>query len=247
MTSLNLGSLDYSKKLELLELLEEQKRRRLRRKLSTYYPDTGPLRRELYPKHLEFFRAGREHRERLALCANRVGKTEGMGGYESTLHLTGLYPPWWEGRRFDRPVRWWIAGGSNETTRDIVQAKLFGKVTWAGGKKSVDGTGLIPGETIGEISWKQGITDLIDTARVRHRSGGWSVVGVKSYHQGRKSFEGTEQDGVWLDEEPPLDVYTECLTRTMTTDGMMLLTFTPLEGVSDVVMLFLEGGKVPGS
>src|ERR1700744_4932602 len=87
--------------------------------IQAYFPETGPLRRELYPKHLEFFRAGLEHRERLMLAANRVGKTEGIGGYESALHLTGRYPDWWEGRRFDRPIQAWVAGASNETTRDI--------------------------------------------------------------------------------------------------------------------------------
>jgi phage terminase large subunit-like protein len=61
----------------------------------------------------------------------------------------------------------------------------------------------------------------------------------------RGAFEGTEQDVVWLDEEPPLDVYVECLVRTMTTDGLVMVTFTPLEDMSDVVMSFLEGGKLP--
>ena len=70
---------------------------------------------------------------------------------------------------------------------------------------------------------------------------------MKAYQQGRGSFEGTEQDLVWLDEEPPMDVYTEALIRTMTTDGMVIMTFTPLEGMSDVVMSFLEDGKMPES
>jgi hypothetical protein len=90
--------------------------------LGTYYPDAGPLCRALHPKHLAFFAAGAVHRERLFMAANRVGKTEGVGGYETTLHLTGDYPPWWEGRRFDRPISAWAAGKTGETTRDIVQA-----------------------------------------------------------------------------------------------------------------------------
>ena len=73
--------------------------------------------RELYQKHLEFFRAGRAYRERCFMAANRVGKTEGAGGYELTCHLTGYYPHWWEGRRFTGPVRAWAAGKTNETTR----------------------------------------------------------------------------------------------------------------------------------
>ncbi len=39
--------------------------------------------------------------------------------------------------------------------------------------------------------------------------------------------------------EPPLDVYGECVIRTATTNGIVMLTFTPLEGMSEVVMSFL--------
>jgi phage terminase large subunit-like protein len=243
---MNLDRLTQAEKREFISLLEERERRSARRKLLSYYPDTGSLRRELYPKHLAFFRAGTEHRERLMLAANRVGKTEGMGGYETALHLTGRYPAWWEGRRFDRPVRWWAAGKTNETTRDIIQGKLFGIVSRSSSTKVVSGTGLIPGDDIQSITWKQGVNDLIDTAQITHVSGGTSTLGLKSYQQGRGSFEGTEQDGIWLDEEPPLDVYAECIIRTMTTDGMLMLTFTPLEGMSEVVSTFLVNGQLPG-
>lgn len=237
-----LAHLPRTQRIELLELLEEKRRRASRRKLFTYYPDAGPLRRELYPKHMEFFAAGAEYRERCFLAANRIGKTEGAGGYETALHLTGRYPDWWQGRRFDKPVKWWAAGKTNETTRDIIQAKLFGDITFAGTRKTVAGTGLIPGEDIGTIAWKQGVQDLIDTVRIKHASGGWSKLGLKSYQQGRGSFEGTEQDGIWLDEEPPIDIYGECLIRTATTGGLIYLTFTPLEGMSQTVLSFLPEG-----
>ena len=45
-------------KKALLDLLEEKDRRWRRLKLLTFYPDSGPLRRDLYQKHLEFFKAG---------------------------------------------------------------------------------------------------------------------------------------------------------------------------------------------
>ena len=77
------------------------------------------------------------------------------------------------------------------------------------------------------------------TVEVRHLSGGWSTLGFKSYQQGRGSFEGTAQHGVRLDEEPPMDVYGESLIPTATTNGIILLTFTPLEGMSELVMSFL--------
>lgn len=196
--------------------------------------------RERYPKHLEFFRAGATHRERLAMMANRVGKTLGLGGYETTLHLTGLYPDWWEGRRFDRPIRAWAAGKAQDTTRDIVQTTLLGDILGSGQDRRPAGTGTIPGSKIGKLTWKAGsVTNCVDVVKVLHKSGGWSTLGFKAYSQGRGSFEGTAQHLIWFDEEPPEDVYGEALIRTATTNGLMLVTFTPLEGLSNVVKSFL--------
>lgn len=222
--------------IEEIQILEELARRKRLNKLSTYYPDKGPFRRDLYPKHLEFFRAGAVHRERCALAANRVGKTEGMGGYETALHLTGRYPEWWEGRRFREPISAWAAGDTSKTTRDIIQEKLLGP---AGNH----GTGLIPGDLIVRKLAKPGVPDAIETIYVKHASGGQSELGLKSYDQGRVSFQGTAKHVIWLDEEPALAIYTEALMRTMPTStfsgGIMLCTFTPLLGMSDLVCYFL--------
>jgi phage terminase large subunit-like protein len=188
---------------------------------------------------MEFFKAGEIYRERCFMAANRIGKTEGAGGYETALHLTGLYPDWWEGAMYDAPVKWWAAGKTNETTRDIVQEKLFGKVRGSGSSKRVEGTGLVPGEYIGDISWKQGVADLIDKVEIKHKNGGHSILALKSYQQGRGAFEGTEQDGIWLDEEPPMEIYGECLIRTATTEGLIYMTFTPLDGMTDTVLQFI--------
>lgn len=229
--------MDRGAKIELLELLEEKQRRALRRKIYNYYPDKGPLRRELYPKHLSFFEAGAKYRQRLMLAANRVGKTEGVGLYELVWHLTGDYPEWWTGRRFDRPIKAWAAGDTGKTVREILQAKLLGPVgQW--------GTGLVPGDTIERISRGAGVADSVDSIYVRSKFGGLSQLTLKSYDQRRESFQGTEQDVILLDEEPPMDIYTECLLRTMTNNGMLMLTFTPLMGMSEVVLAFLPGGQI---
>jgi phage terminase large subunit-like protein len=45
---------------------------------------------------------------------------------------------------------------------------------------------------------------------------------------------------VWFDEEPPQDIYTEGLTRTNATGGIVWLTLTPLLGMSSLVQSFLE-------
>ena len=201
--------------------------------------------REYYAKHLEFFRLGASKRARCLMAANRVGKTFGAGGFETACHLTGDYPKWWEGKKFRHPIRAWACGKTNETTRDIVQTCLVGDVEYHGSRKMVDGSGIIPRDCIGlgpgQITWKQGVADLIDTIRIRHKaSGGWSKLGLKSYQQGRGSFEGTAQHVIWDDEEPPMDVYGEQIIRTATTKGILMLTFTPLEGMSEVVQQFVS-------
>ncbi len=216
-------------------------------KFEDLFPDTGPYRRELYARHMEFFEAGRDYSQRCFMAANRVGKTYSGGGFEFTAHVTGLYPDWWPGYRFHHPIRAWASGDTNETTRDVVQKTLFGEVEWSGNSKGLDESGLIPVGCIDQerINWKAGVADLVDTVKIRHVSGGFSHVGLKSYFQGRKAFQGTEQHLIWTDEEPPQDVYEEMLIRTMTTNGLTMLTYTPLEGLTGTVLQFLPDDMRP--
>ena len=214
------------------------------------HPEGLIFARHKYPKQLEFFRMGKLFQQRCFMAANRVGKTI-AGAYEVTAHLTGEYRSWWEGRRFLEPVHCWAAGKKNETTRDIVQGTLLGKIVRGdGNRKTVDGTGMIPGDLIVQesITWKQGVADLVDTVEIKHvPTGKKSILGFKAYEQGRGSFEGTAKHVIWNDEEPPEDVYEEELMRLTTTKGIMLITFTPLEGVSKVVLKFLPKNYQPGS
>lgn len=229
---------DRAAKIELIQALEERARRRALRRFYRLYPDEGPLRRELYPKHIEFFRLGREHRERLACCANRTGKTEGMGGYELACHLTGDYPLWWPGRRFDRPVMAWAAGDTGKTTRNILQRKLLGPI-------NALGTGIIPGHFLKRTTPKAGVADAIELVEVEHKpTGGRSLLELKSFDQKREGFQGTEQDVILLDEEPPEDVYDECVLRTLETPerpggGIVMITYTPLKGLTQLTLRFL--------
>ena len=187
---------------------------------------------------MEHFKAGADYRERLFIAANRVGKTV-AGGYETVLHLTGDYPEWWPGRTFNHSISAWAAGDTNETVRDIIQLELFGPITDIG-------TGLIPAKLIEGYTKRTGVPDAIQTAGVKHVDGTISKIGLKSYDQKRKSFQGTAKEVIWLDEESSMEIYTECLLRTMTTEGLIILTFTPLLGISDVVKAFLPGGKLNG-
>jgi phage terminase large subunit-like protein len=218
---------------ELDALLSAVEKKLAGNRINGLYPTDGPLRRELYAKHLAFFAAGPVHQERCMMAANRIGKTLGVGGYETALHLTGLYPDWWVGHRFDKPIEVWAAGDTSETTRDIVQAALMGPL-------GALGEGLIPADHFnGEPTKRMGVAGAMDTARIRHVKGFENLLGFKSYDQGRKKFQGTAKHVIWLDEECPADVYDECLMRLMTTNGLMICTFTPLEGLTDIALRFL--------
>jgi phage terminase large subunit-like protein len=238
-----IAGLDKETRDALLErILADEERARFNKFNDLFADESDPAHgiyaRHLYPKHLEFFRAGRDYRERCFMAANRVGKTV-AGAYETACHLTGRYPHWWEGRRFRRPIRAWVAGDTNETTRDILQLELLGQVSYAGHRKTLDGSGITPRDAIGDVIWKQGVQNLIDTIEIKHVSGSSSQLAFKSYDQGRRAFQGTAKELIWLDEECDEGVYEECLIRTATTRGILMTTFTPLLGMSKVVMGFL--------
>lgn len=208
----------------------------------TIFPDDGPLRRALYTKHLSFFEAGATHRERAFVAANRVGKTT-AGIYEDVCHLTGRYPRWWVGRRFTQPIEAWVAGDTGKTTRDILQPAFLGPV----GQPSLQGTGMLPSESILNMTPKAGIPDAIESIFVRHITGGTSVVTFKSFDQRREAFQGTKKHLIHLDEEADESIYSECLLRTMETGGdfdggIIILTLTPLMGMTPLVLSFMPGG-----
>lgn len=233
MAGEHLQGMSYDEKLQLLKLLEEKEQRNLvGGHLVKIWPDEGPLAWYNYPKHMEFIAAGKEHRERFFSAANRGGKSI-CGAYEAACHLTGQYPHWWPGRKFTHPIEMWACGDTSQTTRDIVQKELLGM-------PGSEGTGMIAAHLLDNLKRKAGVPDAIESFKVKHVSGDWSYCGFKSYDQGRRSFQGTAKHFVWCDEEVPLDVYGECLVRTMTTQGMIIVTATPLKGLTPFVQNFME-------
>jgi phage terminase large subunit-like protein len=215
-------------------ILRELKSRTESNTLDQYYPDEGPMRRELYPKHIDFFAAGLDHRDRTAFGGNRVGKTRSIGGYETSVHLTGLYPDWWPGMVFNGPIEVWAAGKTKEKVRDINQKVLLGDLLT--GKQG----GLVPKRRIVRFSRSAGTANLIDQAVVRHVKGWDNVLTLKTYESGRRSFEGEGIHFIWLDEEPDNEIDGECKARTLTTKGHIIRTFTPLDGVSATVLKILQ-------
>lgn len=239
---MNLNNLNRDELLNLAEALQVLEERKKYNKQEFLFPETGTNRRELYKKHLLFFKAGAVYKERALIAGNRTGKTF-TAETEVSYHLNGRYPKWWEGKRFNHPIDAWEVGKTHETTRDILQKYLIGE--WHD-----IGTGMIPKEDIERKTTKPGVPDAAQDVYIKHYTNrifdGYSHVSFKSYVQGVDAFMGQSVHVIHLDEEPDNnDIYTECLTRTMTTQGIILCTFTPLQGLSEVVLSFLPGGRFP--
>jgi len=173
--------------------------------------------------------------QRLLMAGNRIGKSF-CGAMEMALHLTGQYPDWWKGRRFDRPIRAWAGGSSNETTRDICQKELVGQPD----DPSARGTGSIPIKYIGETVRKAGVPNAMNSLVIKHITGGWSRLAFKAYEMGKEKWMGETVDVVWLDEEPPSSIYTQALTRTADKGGIVYMTFTPENGMTETVAQFVN-------
>jgi phage terminase large subunit-like protein len=228
----SLKGLSPSDKAELVRLLEEKKDRKRHNKLDWFEP---------YEWQEGVCNASDKGRQILAMCANQIGKST-IGAYVMAVHLTGRYPDWWSGRRFTKPLYAWAAGVSNDTTRDIIQTELFGLAE----DDSALGTGMVPLKDIGTKTRKRGATgNTFDSVMVRWHdefgvAQGFSRVGFKSYEMGEEKFYGRPVDMIWLDEQPPSNIYTQCITRTVSTGGDVLMTFTPEQGITPVVHQFMH-------
>lgn len=191
-----------------------------------------------YSKQQEFFDAGLKFRERLFSAGNQLGKTYGCGA-EMVYHLTGNYPEDWLGLRFDRPIRAWCAGVSVSLVREAAQTILCG----VAGVEIAYGSGLIPKRALLKKTILHGTSDSYDTVQVAHKSGGVSTLRFMSYEQGRPKFQGGTVDFIWLDEEPPMDVYQECVARLLQTKGSLIISFTPKLGRTSLYNYFTRDNK----
>lgn len=216
---------------KVLELLQEKQRRLETRRIAQYDP---------YGYQTKFHTEGQSCPQRILMAANRVGKTY-CGAAETAYHLTGEYPEWWKGHKFNKPIRAWAAGESNDTTRDIIQKELFGNPQ----DPTKKGTGAVPLDNIVETVRKPGVPNAFSSVLVKHRSGGNSQISFKAYEQGFEKFMGEAIDVVWLDEEPKQEIFSQCITRTADTDGIVYMTFTPERGMTSVVSAFMNDLK-PG-
>lgn len=201
---------------ELLKALAALKRKEEENKLADFKP---------YECQLQF--ANTTSLTAALIAGNQIGKTT-LVSFMVACHLTGLYPDWWRGIRLMRETEWWAAGVTGLRVRDTIQRKLFGPIGRVG-------TGMIPKHLINmeTLIKKTGVPMGFDRVDVKHVGGGWANIQFFSYDQGLEKFMGTTLDGgAWCDEEPPADINTEIKTRLAACNGLLLYSFTPVDGIT---------------
>jgi phage terminase large subunit-like protein len=224
---------DLRRQYEMMKVAAEHRRFN---KLSFFKPNA---------KQAAFFAKTKTKHELMLRAGNRLGKSE-AGAVLMAYALTGEYPPGWQGRVWKKPIRAWLAGITGSEVRDIQQNKLCGPPD----VPALLGSGYIPKEAFYDApSKKRGLDPpLFDTISIKTKINGRlddsavSTLKLKSYENGRANFQGEEVDLIWLDEEDPptatgdsMAIYSECLARTLTVDGLVYVTFTPLNGATKLV------------
>lgn len=168
------------------------------------------------------------------LAANRIGKTVSTC-YETALHLTGLYPDWWQGKRFDKPITAMVAGESWGQVALVLQAELLGASDVK--LKEQLGTGAIPRDCIRFETMRSDGANAMGV-EIKHTSGANSYLLFANYTQEVRQMQGFKLNLAVFDEQPPDDFFSEIVTRTATTQGQVLCSFTPLKGLNGLVSKF---------
>lgn len=222
--------LTREQKIYKIRLLEEKQRRLDYSKMERFKP---------YPWQLRYFAAGKNHKQRMLMAANQVGKTL-LNCYETCCHITGIYPDWWPGVTFDFPITSWACGVSGEQIRDVLQKQICGQLS---GKGFVS-HGLLPPNLV--VDFSRGMTPkLVKDLMIKHVSGKTSHLSFKSYSQGQHALMGPVIDHIQVDEEPTdEEIYGQLLTRTLNGNrnkgGYISLGFTPENGRTKLVSQFTE-------
>lgn len=199
-----------------------------------------------YKFQREFYAKGKDYRYRFLMAGNRVGKSFSMA-QEVSFHLTGLYPDWWEGKRFDHPPLVWAIGITSDTTRKVLQKELLGTIMAKNEKEM--GTGSIPRDYI-DFSNIEKDGNIVRVIKITHHNAegkvdGLSTLEFRTTSQGEHTLMGPSVDFIWLDEQDPYNdvrIFAQCVTRTMTTRGLVVITATPEAGRTELVDDFLTNG-----
>jgi phage terminase large subunit-like protein len=255
----DVNNIDWTKysdeqKIELINLLEKLEDYNKYNKVKKFSP---------YDFQTKFYAGGKNHKRRFLCAANRIGKSYSEAA-ELSYHCTGRYPSldkdgWeWPGHRFiknemrtadDRPdphnLIIWCVGITGDSTRKVLQKELFG--TEMAKDTAALGTGSIPRDCIDfEMLERDG--NMIKIAKIKHhdplgRFDGLTTLEFRSTQQGEHTLMGSTVDFIWIDEEDPhnsIKIYSQCVTRTATTNGLVTITATPENGKTELVKQFMN-------
>lgn len=188
---MDLTNMSLEERVEILRLLEEKETYLKYNTVENFTP---------YDFQKDFYKASLKYKRRFLCAANRVGKSFSEAA-EMSYHLTGLYPEWWEGHRFSKPILAWAVGITGDSTRKVMQKELFG--TEAGKDVAEIGTGAIPRDQI-DIKAVERDGHRILSAKIKHhdlegRFDGYSTIEFRSTQQGEHVLMGATVDYIWLD------------------------------------------------
>lgn len=182
-----------------------------------------------HQKQLAFHRS--LAKSRFVFGGNRTGKSV-CGAMETIWYATGLHPF----VKLERAYDGWVVSLTRQVQRDVAQAKILQYLPpeWIEKTVMVSGSSFAPAHGV------------IDFILVRNIFGTVSKIGFRNCEQGRERFQGVSLDYVWFDEEPPEEIYDECLLRLLDRGGVHWVTMTPLKGRSWVYdRIYLRQERMP--
>ncbi|MGL5964472.1 MAG: terminase large subunit domain-containing protein [Fusobacteriaceae bacterium] len=216
---------------ELEQLLNESKEYIKNNKLYFFKP---------YPYQVRFMNRSADYQQRLMRSGNQTGKSYGAS-FEVAQHATGQYQDYYKGARIEGSGHlFWCIGIDLDSTARVIQKALLGTANVR--IEDEIGTGAIPRDCIDIDSMvKDG--GQVRSVRVKHIDGGWNTIQFFGAAQGQDRLMGAVVKYVWIDEEPKhnsMAIYSQCLTRTTTTDGHIMMTSTPEQGMTDLQRMYAE-------
>ncbi len=158
-----------------------------------------------HAKQKEFYQSDKAIR--VLFWGNRVGKTEGCAQEVARYALGEI-----KNREVIQPIEIWCACPSYDVQKETTQKKLERYLP----VKSIKHITYIKAGTWGEIELTNG-----------------SRINFKSYEQGREKFQGAGKRLIWFDEEPPKDIWEECIVRQEAGQRLdIIMSMTPIKGMT---------------
>lgn len=193
--------------IELQENLSQEDRELL----ESWYRDQialmkeNPLSHGFPPHEGQMLLHESDHEMRLLISGNRWGKS--VSGMREVLWNATMTHPYHDNRPHDMI---WVGFPDFPFYRRVTRKKFF---EWCPRDRLIQ------------------FHETERWAHVKREDGGVCEIHFLSYDSGREKWQGAAVDLMWLDEEPPEDIYREGMARLIDKRGKMLMTLTPLGGM----------------